>query len=273
MLKNKIIISLILSIFSLNIGYTYSSGSQQAVPSQQVQRQTATPQIQTNSNKDQLDLGNVLVKLELTLKTNPKEKKDLCSTTVNFPSRHDICQGNMNLERKEMPQLGGIPRTNSLASELQKFGVLVPNKFGSVDLSEHFIAYLKINDVPVKRTLLNLGQLKATQKEIAGSKVVGMWGALRANPNWANEIISQCSNPNQKTNSPTSGITAPLFISNDNYILDGHHRWAAIVGAYDAFTQNTQPQICVNVIDLPMSKLLNEAKAFAKVYGIPQEGV
>jgi len=71
-------------------------------------------------------------------------------------------------------------------------------------------------------------------------------------------------NPN---NPAYNKITAPIYVSKDGYVLDGHHRWAAII-AHNASNPKKQIPMMVKVIDqdiIPLVKISNE---FAKKIGI-----
>jgi hypothetical protein len=80
---------------------------------------------------------------------------------------------------------------------------------------------------------VEVGKLKATQREIKAGKTFGM----------ANSYLSGQYDPRK----------APIIISSDNHILDGHHRYAAMVTA--------DPEAAMNVIrvDMPMSEFLEKS--------------
>ena len=93
-------------------------------------------------------------------------------------------------------------------------------------------------------------RLKATQSELVGIKVAGMSKVL--------------DDPNH----PAYGkITAPIYVSNDGYVLDGHHRWAAVV-AHNAANPKNQIPMNVRVIDEPIEPLVKRSNAFAEQMGI-----
>lgn len=62
----------------------------------------------------------------------------------------------------------------------------------------------------------------------------------------------------------------PIFISNDNYILDGHHRWAAVVGRDAADGKLGDSMMHVTKVDSPISELLHVANTWANAFGIKQ---
>ena len=92
-------------------------------------------------------------------------------------------------------------------------------------------------------TPMNVGELKATQRDIQAKKATGMAEAAM------NESVPWSPNLN------------PIVISSDNHILDGHHRWAAMAMLGD------KGQMKVIRVDLPMTELLDRS------YDTPGAGV
>jgi hypothetical protein len=60
-----------------------------------------------------------------------------------------------------------------------------------------------------------------------------------------------------------------LFVSKDNYIVDGHHRWAATIGV-DYEDGKDDLKMPVQRIDMDIIDILLEANRFADEWGIPQ---
>ena len=82
-----------------------------------------------------------------------------------------------------------------------------------------------------------------------------------------NEISLNVIRERQSTYSKRKKI-APIIVSNDNYILDGHHRWATLRDC------NMYPKICNHKpslkidaykIDMPIKKLLKKTHTFKNV--------
>ena len=82
--------------------------------------------------------------------------------------------------------------------------------------------------------------LKATQDELVGAKVSSMMKHL-------------------KDRDPSED--SPLFVSSDDYIMDGHHRWAARVGL-DAGGDLGKTKVKVIQINLGIIDLLEQAETF-----------
>ena len=167
---------------------------------------------------------------------------DLCKVTVTGTNL--FCWESKGIARIEMPQLGGKPIAGSKADALPK------NEDGAVDLSASFIEHLRSRGVGVKENeVVPADVLKASQNELNGTKVVGMMAALE------------------------DGTLPPgaIFVSRDDYVVDGHHRWAANVGA--EYTTGEEMMMPVHVIDADILEVLGMANAYAADMGIPQAGV
>ena len=152
---------------------------------------------------------------------------NLCQVTV--PGTNLYCDGNKGIPREDMPQFKGTPEPGSIADKLPK------DENGEADTEEFFKQMLNKQGIKVSEpAAVPADRLKATQSELVGPKVAGMSKVL-ADPNH-----------------PAYGkITAPIYVSNDGYVLDGHHRWAAVV-AHNASNPDNQIPMNVRVIDEPI---------------------
>jgi hypothetical protein len=168
---------------------------------------------------------------------------NLCQ--VSIPGTNLYCDGNKGIERGDMPQFKGTPQPGSPADKLPK------DENGEADTEEFFKQMLNKQGIKVsKPAAVPPDRLKATQSELVGVKVAGMSKVLE--------------NPNH----PAYGkITAPIYVSNDGYVLDGHHRWAAVV-AHNAANPKNQIPMNVRVIDEPIEPLVKRSNAFAEKMGI-----
>jgi len=119
---------------------------------------------------------------------------------------------------------------------------------GDVDTEPLFKKMLEDKGIKVVQTQVPADKLKATQSELVGAKVVGMMGALEENPN-------------------NEGITAPIYVSRDGFVIDGHHRWAAIA-AYNAAHPDAQIQMKVQVIDQDIKEAIPMCNKFAEEQGV-----
>lgn len=168
---------------------------------------------------------------------------NLCQVTV--PGTNLYCDGNKGIPREDMPQFKGTPEPGSIADKLPK------DENGEADTEEFFKQMLNKQGIGVSEpAAVPADRLKATQSELVGPKVAGMSKVL-ADPNH-----------------PAYGkITAPIYVSNDGYVLDGHHRWAAVV-AHNASNPDNQIPMNVRVIDEPIEPLVKRSNKFAEEIGI-----
>jgi len=168
---------------------------------------------------------------------------NLCKVTI--PGTNLYCEGNKGIERADMPQFKGTPRPGSPADKLPK------DENGEADTEEFFKKMLNDKGIKVSEpTAVPPDRLKATQSELVGVKVAGM-----------SKVLDNPDHPAYKK------ITAPIYVSNDGYVLDGHHRWAAVV-AHNAANPDKQIDMNVRVIDQPIKPLVKTSNDFAEHIGI-----
>ena len=165
---------------------------------------------------------------------------NLCDVTVAGTNLY--CDGNLGIKRSAMPQFKGKPVPGSKAEKMPL------NKDGEVDTEPVFKEMLKEKGITTTQTEVPADQLKATQSELGGDKVIGMMGALEKDPNHPS-------------------ITAPIYVSRDGYVIDGHHRWAAIV-AYNAEHPDAQIPMKCEVIDMDIKDAIPMCNDFAEEIGI-----
>lgn len=142
------------------------------------------------------------------------------------------------LPRSVMPQLSGTAREGSAAAE-------DADEDGETDAGPAFLKFLKKNGVDTKTDKVPAASLKASQAQLIGAKVAG---------------IMTKGNYDKGT----------IYVSSDGYVIDGHHRWAAAVGA-DSRDGLGDLKIKVTVIDMPISEVLKVANAFTDEYGIERQ--
>jgi hypothetical protein len=180
---------------------------------------------------------------ELTKKAKEqgREPPDINLCKISIPGTNLYCDNNLGVPRDQMPQFKGKPVPNSPADSLPK------GREGQVDTEPFFRELLKRKGVKVETTTVPSDQLKATQSELVGAKVAGMTKALEQNP----------EHPN---------INAPIYVSRDGYVIDGHHRWAAVTT--HAVKTGKPTNMKVNVIDADAKDIVPLANDFAQEMGI-----
>lgn len=166
---------------------------------------------------------------------------DLCK--LSEAGTNLFCGENKGIARIDMPQLSGTPLPGSTAAGLEK------DKDGKVDITDAFREYLHKEGYGFSDESVQSDYLKATQNELNGAKVAGLMDHLASG----------------------GEIPGRIFVSRDNYVLDGHHRWAADVGL--TYIDGEANYTNVTKVDLPISVLLPLAKGFAAGMGLPQQGV
>ncbi len=176
---------------------------------------------------------------ELASKAAKGEDFNLCQITV--PGTNLYCDDNQGIPREEMPQFKGKPLPGTPAEDLPK------NSKGEVDTEPLFKKMLKEKGIKTVETELPSDKLKATQSELVGSKVAGMTKALEEDP----------TNP---------GITAPIYVSRDGFVIDGHHRWAAVTSA--AIKAGKPANMKVIVVDMDIKDAIPMCNQFAEEQGI-----
>lgn len=183
-----------------------------------------------------------------------KEEKDsIDACVVTIPGTSLFCGDDLDIPRVEMPQFKGKARPGSDADKLPK------NKDNEVDGEAFFQKFLKDSNIKVnsgedgKGVEVPPDRMKATQRDMQASKILGMMKGLEEDP----------ENPN---------LTAPIMVSSDGYILDGHHRWAAMV-AYNAKNPDKPIPLKATIIDKPIKELVPIANKFADGMGIEKKSV
>ena len=187
------------------------------------------------------DIQNVAQQVaDAKAKGEPAPNINLCDVTV--PGTNLYCDDNLGIPRDEMPQFKGNASPGSRAAGMEA------DASGEVDTEPVFREMLKQKGINTLQTEVPADKLKATQKDLVGAKVVGMMGALEKDPNHPK-------------------ITAPIYVSRDGYVIDGHHRWAAIV-AYNAANPDKQIQMKTTVLDQDIKDAIPMANKFAEDMGI-----
>ena len=173
-------------------------------------------------------------------KGEPAPNINLCDVTV--PGTNLYCDDNLGIPRAEMPQFKGTAQPGSRAAGMEA------DASDEVDTEPVFKEMLKEKGIKTLQTEIPADKLKATQKDLVGAKVIGMMGALEKDP----------THPK---------ITAPIYVSRDGHVIDGHHRWAAIV-AYNAAHPDAQIPMKTTVLDMDIKDAIPMANKFAEDMGI-----
>lgn len=163
---------------------------------------------------------------------------NLCDVTVEGTNL--FCAGNQGVDRVQMPQLKGDPAPGSWADlNLER------DSRGEVDLTGAYKDHLLERGVVVTDDEENPAYLRATQNELNGVKVAQIARAMEQG----------------------TVLEGAIWVSRDNYVLDGHHRWAAQVALQYAEAGRVQP-IAVHRADIGIIEMLNDTWSFANDRGL-----
>jgi len=160
---------------------------------------------------------------------------------VSVPGTNLFCAESIGVPRTEMPQLSGKPLKGSKGDSLPK------DDKGEVNIGDLFRQHLIDKGYKIEDTREAAAYLRASQNELNGAKVGGMANAFEKGK------LKE----------------ARIFISEDNYIIDGHHRWGAQVAV--GYEKGKDINMKVARINADIGTLLDEANKFAKDWGIPQK--
>ena len=186
------------------------------------------------------------------VKKNQEPTFNLCS--ISIPGTNLFCDGNKGITRDKMPQFKGKPEKGSQAwNELEagKKSGKYKETDTEVEGEPFFRQLLADKDIKVTDATIASDSLKATQSELVGDKVMGMKSVLDKGPD----------HPAFKK------ITAPIFVSKDGYVVDGHHRWAAIT-AYNIENPDNPLPMNVMIIDKDIDEAIDISNEFASNFGV-----
>lgn len=197
--------------------------------------------------KDERAVSTLLDKLHETVK-DAKEKGDkapeydLCKVSV--PKTNLFCVESKGIPRTKMPQFKGTPVDGSFADTRK-------NDKGEGDVEPEFRELLKELGINTEMSTVKASELRASQDNLDGPKVVGMAQAMR-----------EGKIPD-----------APIFVTKDGYILDGHHRWAAKVAIDLDDGVSGDIEMPVEIIDAEIGYLIDLANGFTEIAGIKPKGL
>lgn len=190
---------------------------------------------------------------------NPAEARDrrgrwteTAASALNKAIHGDVAQletmvhADQGPTRIKMPQLSGVPIPGSKADAL-------PHAPGEeVDLTDQFEAELRAKGYTVEDTAVPTRDLKPTQDQLVMPKVAGLAHFMLNAP-------------------PDSPVWEPIFVSEDDHVIDGHHRWAART-VKDEIQGHMTDRMPVRKIDVPIAEALRLATEFMDEWGLPRQG-
>lgn len=165
---------------------------------------------------------------------------NLCKASV--PGTNLFCGASLGTPRDQMPQFGGTAVPGSKADKLPK------DAEGGVNVADAFMKHLRGKGVKVEEGEMLASHLKASQNELVGAKVAGM-----------------------ATNPKFDPAEQPIFVSNDGYIIDGHHRWAAAISRDIRDGRMGDVKMRVIKVDMPIKEVLGVANKFTDEIGMAKK--
>jgi len=128
---------------------------------------------------------------------------------------------------------------------------------------QRFLERNLIPELPINGTL---GIPRATMPQIASDDLEDFFLQLKSKGIRTEKIVLAAHEINPTQNEIDSEKVAgwvlgkkPLVISQDNFILDGHHQWAA------ALVADTGTELDCIKVDVPIVKLLDYARNYGRV--------
>ena len=202
----------------------------------------------------------VLEKLRSITKDNDV---DLCSIAV--PGTNLFCAGNKQIPRDEMPQLKSTVVAGGKADELVKAGKLdIDAKTGEVNTEDLFKSMLEKEGITMKDPEpRQVTSLKATQNQLVGSKV-NMFAKVLA----GEQPIEGKYTGEKALKKWQDALREPIIVSKDGYILDGHHRWAALVQHDIANGGSGDVEMDVKEVDMGATDLVDKTNKFTNDLGL-----
>ena len=182
------------------------------------------------------------IEIAKKIKEGIESSADICQMS---PS---VCKGNKGLTRDKMPQIEGDKTLQQLQSskdpaDKRKAEAMIAagaDPDVKQPIMQQLVDHLSKKGVKTKKKRTPVGMLKATQKEIKAEKVYAL----------ANNYL--------KGKFPD--IDDSVIVSRDGHLLDGHHRWAALL------LIDPKHEMNVKVVDMDIDELLEQADAFPGVY-------
>lgn len=160
---------------------------------------------------------------------------------VSVPKTSLFCAQNIGIPRAKMPQFKGKTASGD-----------------ELDVEEGWRSMLHDKGIKITRKTVPAAELKASQTQLDGVKVSGMATALED---------PKLPKKNR------DALTAPIFVTKDGYVLDGHHRWAAIVATDVKDGKLGDTSMGVDIIDIEIGEAIDLANAYTAARGIVPKGL
>ena len=220
---------------------------------------------------------------EKTIEVGGEETTNLCDVTV--PGTNLFCADNKGIPRAEMPQLKSKPWGKGEGEPwVHKDGKWEPTKFEETDeeyaervpasklpgapdeVNTEDLFKSKLDELGIEMSEpkpMNVSDLKATQNELKPANVAFMV-----------DVLMTATPPPHKDKEAedkwklSEKLREPIIVSKDGYILDGHHRWAALVALDIANGGSGDIEMSVKQVDDTAEGLVEKTNNFTKDQGL-----
>ena len=221
---------------------------------------------------------------EKTIEVGGEETTNLCDVTV--PGTNLFCADNKGIPRAEMPQLKSKPWGKGEGEPwVHKDGKWEPTKFEETDeeyaervpssqlpkdekgeVNTEDLFKDKLDELGIEMSEpkpMNVSELKATQNELKPSNIAFMVDVLMTATPPPHE-----SEEEQKKWELSEKLREPIIVSKDGYILDGHHRWGALVALDIANGGSGDIEMNVKQVDADAETLVEKTNEFTDELGL-----
>ena len=222
---------------------------------------------------------------EKSVEVGGEETTNLCDVTV--PGTNLFCADNKGIPRAEMPQLKSKPWAKGEKEPWvfnKETGQWEPTKFDETDeeyaervpasklpgapdeVNTEDLFKAKLEELGIDMSEpqpMNVSDLKATQNELKPANVAFMVDVLMtATP------PPHDSDEEREKWELSQKLREPIIVSKDGYILDGHHRWAALVALDIANGGSGDIEMNVKVVDDTAEGLVEKTNNFTRDQGL-----
>ena len=221
---------------------------------------------------------------EKTIEVGGEETTNLCDVTV--PGTNLFCADNKGIPRAEMPQLKSKPWGKGEGEPwVHKDGKWEPTKFEETDeeyaervpssqlpkdekgeVNTEDLFKDKLDELGIEMSEpkpMNVSDLKATQNELKPANVAFMV-----------DVLMTATPPPHKDKEAedkwklSEKLREPIIVSKDGYILDGHHRWAALVALDIANGGSGDIEMMVKEVEADAEELVEKTNEFTRDQGL-----
>lgn len=166
---------------------------------------------------------------------------DICKVSID---QNLFCSGTKGRPRVTMPQFSSEnPLPGSIAATMPK------DKGGAVNMSDQFKADLTSRGIGFTTASRPADHYLPAQSEMLASKSAGIAKALQAGKK----------------------MPGTVFVSRDGYVIDGHHRWAAVnLNTAQGFGDGMMD---VEIVDMDITDVLHYANQWTEDMGLPHADI